>query len=454
MRAEFLKSLNPKQKANLLYKWVFWARPKQLPPDWRWRVWALICGRGFGKTRVGAELVRFWAETMPGVRIALVGATAADVRDVMIQGESGLLAVCPAWNRPIYMPSKRKLIWRNGSVAYCYSSQEPARLRGPQHHKAWADEQCAWRRMETWKQLRLGLRLKFREDKILARKLGVYESVSSPQCVLTTTPKNQKLLKEILAKKTTAVVRGSTYENRANLADEFLEEIGDEFGGTQLGRQELDGEIVEDVEGALFKREWINEARVLVDLSQCKPKSILKALNIKRVIVAVDPAKGTGACEYGIIVVGEGQDGFAYVLEDYSGLVTPAVAYKRTIDACTEWGAWVLAIEWNRYGKDFYHGLKVISDKLPQVKKVQVQQGKSVRSDPFRAYVEKGRVKFVGHFGPLEGQMCGWVPNNKPDDEEDEDSPDRMDALIHGLAEIWPQRGKIKVRPKRAGGPL
>lgn len=402
---------------------------------------------------MGAELVRFWAETMPGVRIALVGATAADVRDVMIEGESGLLAVCPAWNRPIYLPSKRKVRWKNGSVAFCYSSQEPQRLRGPQHHRAWADEQCAWRRMETWKQLQFGMRLRFPAEKILTRKLGVYQSLASPQCVLTTTPKNQKLLKEILAKKTTQVVRGSTYENRANLAQEFLQEIDEEFGGTQLGRQELDGELVEDVEGALFLRKWINDARVLVDLSQCKPASILKALNIKRVIVAVDPAKGTGACEYGIIVVGEGQDGCAYVLDDYSGLVTPAVAYKRTVDACAEWNAWKLAIEWNRYGKDFYHGLKAVSDRLPEVKKVQVQQGKAVRADPFRAYCEKGRVKFVGHFGPLEGQMCGWVPNLNADEEND-DSPDRMDALVHGLAEIWPQRGKIKVRARRAGGPL
>jgi phage terminase large subunit-like protein len=271
--------------------WQAIARPEQLPPTGDWGIWLILAGRGAGKTRAGAEWVRSLAEAATVSRIALVGPTAADVRDTMVEGESGLLAIAPNSNRPIYEPSKRRLTWSNGVQATLFSSEEPERLRGPQHGAAWCDELCSWRNVrDAWDNLQFGLRLGKR-----------------PRQVITTTPKPVKLLKEIVKRdgQDVVVTRGRTSDNAANLAPSFLSQIVSRYEGTRLGRQELNAEILEDVQGALWTRELIEEGR--------RDKSP----PMRRIVVAIDPAVSVSESsdETGLIVAGLGEDGHGYVLE-------------------------------------------------------------------------------------------------------------------------------------------
>lgn len=240
-RDAFLRELKPEELAALEYDWErFWSRPAQRPPTSPWKVWLILAGRGFGKSRAGAEQVRAWAST-PKQRIALVGETAADVRDVMVEGESGILACCPPWNQPRYEPSKRRLSWPNGSVATTYSGDSPDQLRGPQHTHAWLDEVCKFKYpQEIWDNLELGLRLG-----------------RDPRVVVTTTPRPLPLLRAMLADPSTVVTRGSTYDNTINLASSFKERILARYEGTRLGRQEIYAEILDDLEGSLWKRAMI-----------------------------------------------------------------------------------------------------------------------------------------------------------------------------------------------------
>lgn len=259
--------------------WRLKARPEQLPPPGEWTIWALIAGRGFGKTRTGAEWTRMRKLAGCG-RIALVGATASDTRDVMIEGESGLLATSPNHDRPVYEPSKRRLTWANGAMATAYSADEPQRLRGPQHDAAWVDELAAWRYPETWQNLMLGLRLGKR-----------------PRCIVTTTPKPVRLIRELIERAAVGtdvvITRGRTIDNAPNLAPAFLSTIMSQYQGTRIGRQELEGELLEDVPGALWQRAWIDRDRMNV------------APELTRVVVAVDPpvTSGEKADECGIIIV-------------------------------------------------------------------------------------------------------------------------------------------------------
>src|ERR1700745_2424151 len=280
------------------YDWRYRARPEQLPPAGSWRGWLLMAGRGFGKTRCGAEWLR--AEVKAGRRrIALVGATAADARDVMVEGEAGILAISPDHERPLYEPSKRRLTWRNGAVATTFSADEPERLRGPQHDAAWCDELGAWRYPEAWDMLMFGMRLG--ED---------------PRAVVTTTPKPTKIIRELVADPTTVVTRGSTYENDYNLAPAFLAQIVKRYEGTRLGRQELDAEILDDVPGALWNRDRLEDLRWPRD----RPVP-----ELVRIVVAIDPAASSGedADETGIIVAGKDANGHGYVLADQSGRYPP-----------------------------------------------------------------------------------------------------------------------------------
>src|SRR6201987_4065014 len=280
------------------YHWRYRARPEQLPPEGSWRVWLLMAGRGFGKTRCGAEWVR--AEVKAGRRrIALVGATAADALDVMGEGEAGILAISPDHERPLYEPSKRRLTWRNGAVATTFSADEPERLRGPQHDAAWGDEPGAWRYPEAWDMLMFGTRLG-----------------ADPRTVVTTTPRPAKLIRDLVRDPTCVVTRGSSYENRANLAGAFLQQIIKKYEGTRLGRQELNAELLDDVPGALWNRDRIEESRwptqkVVPDLT--------------RIVGAIDPAASTGeeSDETGIIVAGKDADGRGFVLDDHSGRYPP-----------------------------------------------------------------------------------------------------------------------------------
>jgi len=402
-RLQALKSLTPEQQEELLHDWRFWARPEQLPPPGDWRIWLILAGRGWGKTRTGAEWVRAQVRSGAAGRIALVAPTAGDARDVMVEGESGILSIGSEAERPHYEPSKRRLTWPNGAIATLYSAEEPKRLRGPQHDAAWCDELAAWQYMQdTWDMLMFGLRLG-----------------DNPRAVVTTTPKPKALLKTLLKDPHTHATRGSTYDNLPNLAPQFADQIIQRYKGTRLGRQELFGELLEDVEGALWLRSWLDESRAD------------NAPDLQRVVVAVDPAATSGpdSAETGIVVAGQGIDARWYVLADRSCRLSPDGWGRRAIAAFDEFQADRIVGEANNGGEMVEHVLRTIHKTLPY-QSVHASRGKIVRAEPIAALYEQGRVSHVGLFSELEDQLCSYTG------ERDESSPDRMDALVWALTEL------------------
>src|SRR6266403_4651730 len=303
-----------------------------------WRVWLLLAGRGFGKTRTGAEWIRHQVNHHKRRRVALVAPTAADARDVMVEGESGILAISPEWDRPHYEPSKRRLTWPNGAIATTYSADEPERLRGPQHDAAWCDEIASWRYPEAWDMLMFGLRLG-----------------PDPRVVVTTTPKPIKIIRELIADPTTVITRGSTYDNRFNLPAAFLAQIVNKYEGTRLGRQELNAELLDDVPGALWTRALIEAAR---------PPIGFVLPDLVRVVVAIDPAVNSGedADETGIIVAGKDAQGRGYVLADLSGHYTPIEWARTAIAAYRSHGADRIVAEVNNGGEMVEATLRVVDD--------------------------------------------------------------------------------------------
>ena len=399
-----LKSLTPEQQEELLHDWRFWARPEQLPPPGDWRTWLILTGRGWGKTRTGAEWVRAQVRSGAAGRIALVAPTAADARDVMVEGESGILSLGPDAERPKYEPSRRRLTWPNGALATLYSADEPERLRGPQHDAAWCDELAAWRYMQdAWDMLMFGLRLG-----------------DNPRVVVTTTPKPKALLKTLLKDPHTHATRGSTYDNLPNLAPQFAEQILKRYKGTRLGRQELSGELLEDVEGALWTRAIIDGARVE------------DAPDLSRIVVGVDPAvtSGEDSCETGIVVAGQCGEDF-YVLADWSGRMTPEQWARRAVNAYHEFSADRVIGEVNN-GGDLVESVIRNSDRNVAYSAVHASRGKAKRAEPIEALYEQGRVHHVGQFATLEDQMCSFVPQ----DADASNSPDRMDALVWALTDL------------------
>lgn len=387
--------------------WRDIARPEQLPPTGDWLVWMFLAGRGAGKTRSAAEWAIEQARTA-GSRGALIGRTPADVRDVMIEGESGILACSDPDFMPVYEPTKRRLTWPNGSIATAYSAEVGNALRGPQHHWAWADEVSSWTDAKlgdavdtAWNNLMLGLRL------------GHH-----PRCAVTTTPKANKLTKAILALATTVKTTGTTYDNLANLAPSFRDTVLATYEGTRIGRQELNGEMLEDVEGALWTVAGIDEDRVA------------EHPDLRRVIVAIDPSggDGDGNDEQGIIVAGLGVDGDYYILADRSCKLTPAGWANRAIAAYREFAADRIVAEVN-YGGQMVESTITAADRAVPVKIVHASRGKVQRAEPISALYEQHRVHHVGVFPELEDQMTTWVP-------ESGDSPDRMDALVWALTEL------------------
>lgn len=382
--------------------WRTIARPNQIAPAGDWFGWLILAGRGWGKTRTGAEWVREQVEA-GARRIALVGPTAADTRDVMVEGESGLLAISHASNRPEYEPSKRRLTWPNGAVATLYSSEEPERLRGPQHDAAWCDELGAWRNREsTWDQLMFGLRL------------------GQPRVVITTTPKPIKLIKDLMARPDFVVTRGSTSENSSNLARQFLDTVVGRYAGTRLGRQELEAEILEDIEGALWTRARIEDLRVVQ--AEVPP--------FRRIVVAIDPAVTANekSDETGIIVAALGIDGHGYVLGDHSGKYLPAEWAREAVKQYHRRGADRIIGEVNQGGAMVEATVRAVDENVP-FKGVHASRGKIVRAEPISALYEQGRVHHVGAFPELEDQLCTFAPGSTS-------SPDRLDALVWALTEL------------------
>lgn len=383
-----------------------------------------MAGRGFGKTRMGAEWVKSVAHKFPGCRIALVAETAADARDVMIKGDSGLLSVDPSLAEDSWSPTNRCLSWPNGSKAYTYNGTTPDQLRGPQHHFAWVDELAKFEYMQdAWDQVQFGLRL------------GRH-----PQCLVTTTPRPLPLIKKLVADPDTVVTTGSTLENKANLAQNTIKQLYDRYSGTRLGRQELEGEILGDIPGALWKREDIDDYRI-----KEAPE------DLDRVIVAVDPAASSqeGSDENGIVVVGlaRDRDGYArgYVLEDASLKGSPEEWAKKAVQMYRKWQADKIVAEKNNGGEMVLSVIRAADRSVP-VKLVHASRGKVVRAEPISALYEQGRVHHVGRHDLLEDQMCLFSVDNIRN--ASTGSPDRVDALVWGLTEIFE---KITARRKTSG---
>lgn len=408
-----LSDLTVEEATALEHDWPFWARPKQLAPQGDWRIWLLLAGRGFGKTRAITEWARDQAEKMPGSRGAIVSSTAADARDIVVEGESGILAVCPPWNRPKYQPSKRRLLWPNGSIATLYTADEPDRLRGPQHHWALCDELAAWRYIqEAWDMLMMGLRLG-----------------DAPQCAIATTPRPIKLLRELLIDPTVVVTRGSSYENRGNLAVSFFSQILRKYEGTRLGRQELSAEILDDVPGALWTHAKLEENR----------KG--HAPSLIRIVIGVDPAvtaNTESSNETGIIVAGVDENDEGYVLDDLSGIYTPLEWAQKVIGAYDKYRADAVVGEVNQGGDLVMSNVTSVAEimflknerptKEINFRAVRATRGKYVRAEPISSIDEQGRIHHVGMFATLEDQMCSWIPG--------EDSPDRMDARVWAFTNL------------------
>jgi len=427
-RAQVISELTDQQIQYLSWDWRTWARTNQLQPAGRWLDWLVLAGRGFGKTRTGAETVREWArEPLPGP-IHLVAPTARDIRSVMVEGPSGLLSCYPPGEAPLYEPSVgHRLTWANGNVGACFSADEPERLRGPQCCRYWADELAAWRFLEeAWDNLRFGFRV---GDDLRG--------------VITTTPKPLKLLKELAKNPATAVTRGSTYENQLNLAPAFFSEVIKKYEGTRLGRQELLAEILEDVEGALWTRALIEATRV----------QVADVPALYRAVVAIDPAVSTqpGASETGIVCVGAGfplverrlpdktirvpsQVPHAYVLSDRSFSAKPLEWAKAALSLFLQFNCDRLIGEVNNGGDLVEANLRTVHPDVPY-RAVRASKGKYVRAEPAAALYEQGRVHHVimdglAGFPALEDQMCEWQPG------ESGSSPDRLDALVWALFDL------------------
>lgn len=357
--------------------WLMSARPQQFLPPGDWRTWLILAGRGFGKTRTGSETIRQWVKEFQYVNI--MGATSADARDIMIEGESGILACCPPDERPEYIANKNLLRWPNGARSLIFSADKPDRLRGKQHEKLLVDELAAWRYPESYTQALLGLRLG-----------------KSPQSLIMTTPRPIKIIKDLLKDPTTFVTRGSTYDNRANLAPQFIAEIIKKYEGTRIGRQELYAEVLDDNPSALWKRDRIDKLRVR-----------LVPQDLRRIVVAIDPAvtSSDSSCETGIIVAGVDSMHHGYILEDCSMQGTADEWAARAVRAYHEWRADRIIGEANN-GGDLIEAVIRTKDRNVSYKKVHASRGKTKRAEPISATYEQDRVHHVGSFPQLEDQMC------------------------------------------------
>jgi predicted phage terminase large subunit-like protein len=400
--------------------WRAKARPNQLPPDGDWNGWLVMAGRGFGKNFTGAGWINEMVETGTAGRIGLVAATAADARDVMVEGESGLLRLAPSWNVPEYEPSKRRLTWKNGAIATLFSAEESDRLRGPQFDLAWADELGAWNEpQQTWDMLQFGLRLGAR-----------------PRWLVTTTPRPVKLLKALLARegRDVVVTRGSTFENEANLAPTFIQALRDRYEGTRLGRQEIHAEMLSDTPGALWQLDWLDRDRVS------------RAPDLKRIVVAIDPAvsNNEGSDETGIVVAGVTKDQQVYVLDDLSDRYAPHEWAAKAIEAYRRYRADRILAEINNGGAMVEATIRAL-DRLVSFKSVHASRGKVVRAEPIAALYEQRKVHHVGTFSTLEDQMCAFTSDF--DRGRNGYSPDRVDALVWALTELSGPQNITKVLP-------
>ncbi|WP_051201504.1 DNA-packaging protein [Paracoccus aminophilus] len=427
----FLGGLSDNALASLPWLFDFWALPHQLPPEGDWKSWVIMGGRGAGKTRAGSEWVRRQVEgasaDAPGraKRVALVAETFDQGRDVMVFGDSGIIACSPPDRRPIWEAGRRRLVWPNGAVAQVFSAHEPEALRGPQFDAAWVDELAKWKKAEeTWDMLQFALRL------------GEH-----PQQVITTTPKNVGVLKAILRNPSTVATHAPTEANRAYLAESFLAEVQARYAGTRLGRQELEGVLLEDIEGALWTTAMIEGARV-----EAAPA-------LDRIVVAVDPSvtggKASDACGIvvaGVVTAGAPQEWRAYVLEDATVRGGPSDWARAAIAAMARHGAERLVAEVNQ-GGDLVESVIRQIDPLVPFRALRAGRGKGLRAEPVAALYEQGRVRHLRGLGALEDQMCRMTVRGF----EGKGSPDRVDALVWAIHELMIEPAGSFRRPQVRG---
>jgi len=429
-----LKRLKDVDDGAVKRPWAEIARPGQLAPPGSWTVWCILAGRGWGKSRTAAEFVADRARRYPGARIELIGKTFADVRDTMLEGESGLLACFSRNEFPNdsedngYNRSRLRVQLKNGSIFQSFSAEKPWRLRGPQGNFAWADEAAFWQDAHkgvtadtTWSNLMITLRLPKKRE---------WDEDYRPQVVIATTPRPVALLRTsdpdpsrmgILQRPITIITRGRTMDNIENLSKEYKENVIDPLLGTRLGRQELEAEILDDVPGALWKRDWIDETRVT------DPSLVPDLI---RVVVAVDPAVSDGetSAQTGIVVAGAARNGRGYVLGDFTLRSTPMEAMKKAVAVYHEFEADRVIAETNQGGDFIGTLLKTIDPNIPY-QTVRATRGKALRAEPVSSLYEQRRISHCGSFPYLEDQMCGWTPGEG-------ESPDRVDALTYAITAL------------------
>jgi phage terminase large subunit-like protein len=403
--------------------WAFRARPEQLVPEGDWRLWLIMAGRGFGKTRAGAEWVDALARAQPGIRIALIGATIDDVRQVMIEGESGILNIGEG-ERPIWSPSLKRLLWPGGSMATCYSAAEPEGLRGPQHHAGWADEVARWdagargaarsRGQAAFDNLLMGLRLG-----------------TKPQLLATTTPRAVPLMRAMLGMPGIVVRGGPSHDNAANLPPDFLARMDAHYGGTPTGRQEIGGEMIDDVPGALWRRGVFEEQRQ----AALEPAD---AARFARIVIGVDPPASSHGDACGIIVAGAlavaDGDLMMLVIEDASVTQASPERWAGAVAAASRrWGADRIIAEANMGGEMVRRVIEAEDAMLPVVL-AHASRGKAARAEPVALAYARGRIAHAGRFARLEDEMCGLLPGG--DYAGPGRSPDRADAAVWALAAL------------------
>lgn len=432
-RAKAMRRLSDDDIEALLYDWKFWARPEQLPPPGRWTTWGIISGRGAGKTRSAGEFVREEVESGRSQHPILIGADAEDVRKVMVEGESGIMAISPPWFRPKYEPSKKQLEWPNGVVGHLFGAHEPDKLRGPQSDLIWADEIAKWQYpTEAW------------DNAILGNRLG------RPRRVFTTTPKPIKLVRMLMGRDPsqkgmppdTSIVlapRMSTYDNLANLAPEFIADVFRKYQGTRLGRQELMGELLMDVPGALWTLKLIDDYRVQYQQAPTPADFV-------RIVVALDPAVTSGeeSAETGIIAAGRTWNEHYYVIRDVSGRVAAFEWATRAVNTFHDLEADRIVAEVNNGGDLVEAQIRIVDKNVPY-KDVHASRGKRTRGEPVAALYEKGKVHHIGTFDDLEDQMITWVPD------AGDESPDRADALVWAITELADFGEEASIPPTSSG---
>ncbi len=407
LKVLLIKELQRRLTEESRYDWSLQGRANQQVPEGDWRTWLIMAGRGFGKTRTGAESIRRWAQSGTCRRIALVGSSLHDVRSVMVEGESGLLAIHPKDECPLFIPSKRLLKWPNGAVASLFGAENADQLRGPQFDGAWVDELAKFRRApEVWQQLQLCMRLG-----------------KNPRTIVTTTPRPLSLIKSMIEAADVHVTKGSTFDNASNLASTYLDQVREQFLNTRLGAQEIYAEMLTETVGALWQRQLIQYRQPTYDEAG-KP-------DLKRIVIAIDPATTTHdhSDETGIVVVGVDDMNQAYILEDLSGKFSPNDWGTRVVNSFYRLKADRVVVEINKGGDLVENVLRAIDSTIP-IKAVRATRGKYTRAEPIAALYEQGRVFHAQPFSILETQMCDYVAGLTSK------SPDRMDALVWGVTEL------------------